>query len=158
MSEHLPSNRSLKDLYPQMARLEFMGRGKPECWLVTETGSWMRIYGLSPEDPPDQIDFDSIDGYIEAFDAWEAAKERWEKLKETTKSKYKTGPDYTSPGSTSVTQSYKYTHGSNYSYTPPTYMDGVDRKKWPNTWKWLLKFSAAKDFNKNTRYVYRRDK
>lgn len=50
---------------------------------------------------------------------------------------------------------YNPTKGTTYTYKPePKYFDQIDKKKWPNAWKWSLRFFYAPDFNRNTRYKY----
>lgn len=40
------------------------------------------------------------------------------------------------------------------SYTPTLLHEGVDRKKWPNTWQWLVTFYFQPDYYRNTRNSY----
>lgn len=134
--------QSLREAYAKFGHFTFIGNvGKPECFAVTKSGAWVRAYGVTLETPPDLEDVNSNSEYLELWDAWEKAKEEFHKFH----SKHSGGYKHTS-------NEYSYT----YNYTPTTMLDGVDRKKWPSTWKFLLKFINAKDFSKNTKYVYKR--
>lgn len=153
--------------WSEFGRFEFLGQSvSPDAWIITNQGRWFQTKLVSIDSPPTSENFSDIDEYIEVYDAWEKARDAWRenrnRLNSGSTHEHKSSSNIRVSGSGSVQgggqYGYQYDGYGSYTYSPSNYTDGVDRKKWPNTFKFLLKFHYAKDFSKNTKYVYRREK
>lgn len=57
------------------------------------------------------------------------------------------------PKSQGGTQYSGYQATQSYSNSWYAFYDRVDAKKWPNTWRWMVKFYFSPSYNKDTRWV-----